>query len=161
MRKEIDIHDGGTVVLLGSLSTEAPGLGMCVREFGWVLKNAESIGSLEHLAATGGVVAVLFEPRAFGASPVEAVQRVRKAAQGALPLVCHRFSEPVDWPELAEAGAFHSLPVPLDAREIRQALGFVWAAKGFRARNVIPLRRRLPRRAQTVSEPVTSQASVS
>ena len=38
-----------------------------------------------------------------------------------LNILCHGFAETVDWPQAADAGAFHSLLWPFDVREIRQS----------------------------------------
>lgn len=61
----------------------------------------------------------------MGLSWSEGLRSVKAAAPGALPILCHRFGEAVDWPQAANAGAFHSLLLPFDLREVRQSLGFV------------------------------------
>ena len=97
------------------------------REFGWSLVRVPAA----QIQATGDafdVIAILFEPRAVASSWQEALEMVRTAAPRALPIVCHRFSESLPWPELAVAGAFHELWLPFDLREVRQSWGFVHAA---------------------------------
>jgi hypothetical protein len=44
-------------------------------------------------------------------------------------VVCHGFSEPIDWPALRDAGAFDALWLPLKEDEVRRSLGFVWEAE--------------------------------
>jgi hypothetical protein len=100
-----------------------------VQEFGWSLECVSSFENLRKLLRDRSAVAVLFEPKALGISWEEALGLVLEIAPDALPMVCQRFSETVIWPDLAEAGAFHSLSLPIDARELRQSLGFVWTAK--------------------------------
>lgn len=121
------------VALLGDLSSGPPELSSLlngvIRDFGWSFEQVSSLESLRKLHWDRRVVAVVFEPSALGFSWREALSKVLEVAPDALPMVCQRFSETAIWPELAEAGAFHSLSLPLDARELRQSLGFVWTAK--------------------------------
>ncbi len=118
------------VVLLGDLSSGPSPLGDVIQSFGWALEQVSNFENLRKLYRDRPVVAVLFEPNTLGIAWKEALSRIIEAAPDALPMVCQRFSETVVWPDLAEAGAFHSLSLPLDARELRQSLGFVWTAKG-------------------------------
>lgn len=67
-------------------------------------------------------------------------------------MLCHGFAEMIDWPQVADAGAFHSLLLPFDVREVRQSLGFVWGAK--RCSATMSIRCRLhPRRAISEQTP--------
>jgi DNA-binding NtrC family response regulator len=117
----------GTVVLLGSLRLDCPAMDHLVSAFGYSVKE---VPTLRHLGNLGDdLVAVFFSPNAMGLECDQALQHVLHAAPGALPIVCHGFAENMDWPRLVEAGAFHSLPMPFSAAEIRQTLGFVWGAK--------------------------------
>jgi DNA-binding NtrC family response regulator len=130
----------GTVVLLGNISVELLKLDSLIAEFGWVLKRAAGFGRLRDLSNDDHVIAVLFDANALHLSWIEALNSVQEAASSALSIVCHRFSDRINWPELAEAGAYHALRLPLDECELRQSLGFVCAAKNHHVRNVIPLR---------------------
>jgi hypothetical protein len=67
----------------------------------------------------------------------EALRLVIDAAPDALPVLCHGFSDVLYLPDLADAGAFHAMRLPLHADEVRQSLGFVWAAQG-RHKNRVP-----------------------
>jgi len=118
------------VVLLGDLSSGSTLLNNVIHDFGWSYEQVSSFENLRKLHRDRSVVAVLFEPNAMGIASNEALSRILEVAPDALPMVCQRFSETAVWPDLAEAGAFHSLSLPLDARELRQSLGFVWTAKG-------------------------------
>lgn len=80
-------------------------------------------------ANDSNLIAVFFDPKILSLPQERALRVVLESAPGALPILCHRFAEAVDWPQLAEAGAFHSLRFPLDLREARQTLGFVWASR--------------------------------
>ena len=119
----------GTVVLAGSLPVEHLALDILVAEFGWSLNQASSLRGLAELNADYNVVAVLFSPRSLALPWEHALRGILDAAPGALPILCHRFADAIDWPQVAEAGGFHSLLLPFTRGEVRQSLGFVWDAK--------------------------------
>jgi hypothetical protein len=118
------------VALLGDLSSGTMLLNNVIQGYGWSYEQVSSFENLRKLHRDRPVAAVLFEPKALGIPWNEALSRILEAAPDALPMVCQRFSETAVWPDLAEAGAFHSLSLPLDECELRQSLGFVWTAKG-------------------------------
>ncbi len=79
----------------------------------------------------GKTVAVLIYKDALGQGfgwP-EAIRRSRLAMPEARVVVCHEFSEQIDWLRLSDAGAFHALQLPLKENEVRQSLGFVQQAE--------------------------------
>lgn len=115
-----------TLVVLGNLGSRA--LDQAITGFPWSLEDADGFRHLRDLDRERKVVAVLFEPYTFDLTWNEALKSVREAAPTALPIACHRFSDAIDWPQLADGGAFHALRLPLDERELRQSLGFVWTA---------------------------------
>ena len=96
-------------------------------EFGCVVESVDSFEHLERTYARGNIAAIFFEPNAFKFSWPVALKSVLDAAPTAMPIVCHRFSDAIDWPALAAAGAFHTIPFPFHEAEVRQSLGFVWA----------------------------------
>jgi hypothetical protein len=128
----------GTVVLAGSLPVEHLQLDALAAEFGWSLQEAASLRGVSELNADHNLVAVFFDARSLALSWDRALRGVREAAPGALPILCPQFADAIDWPQVAEAGGFHSLPLPFAKHEIRQSLGFVWEAKSRLA--VIPIR---------------------
>jgi hypothetical protein len=129
-----------TVVVVGTLPVEYLALDLLVAEFGWSLKEVGSLRCLAELNLHHNLVSVLFSPRNLGLPWDEAVRSIKEAAPKALPILCHGFAETIDWPQVAEAGAFHSLLLPFSVPEVRQSLGFVWGAK---SRSVpIPIRDR-------------------
>ena len=119
-----------TVVLAGVWASDQAALDDLAADFGWSVARVSSIHQLAEMKVDGNLVAVLFNPQGLAPTPLgltweQALQAVREAAPGALPIVCHGFAEQVDWPQLAEAGAFHLLRMPLHLSEVRQSLGFV------------------------------------
>ncbi len=131
----------GTVVLAGSLPVDRLNLDLLAAEFGWSVKEAACLRSVAELNADRNLVAVLFSPFSLALPWDQALRRVQDSAPGALPILCHGFAETIDWPLVAEAGAFHSLLLPFALGEVRRSLGFVWDAKCRSA--VIPIRRHL------------------
>ena len=123
-----------TLAVLGDVPVTA--LDCVASQFGCVIVSVDSFEHLEKIYVPGNLAAVLFEPHAFKLSWEIALKSVLDAAPTALPIVCHGFSEPIDWPSLAAAGAFHTLAFPFDRTEVMQSLGFVWAARHRAAKTV-------------------------
>lgn len=124
---------------MGSLSQQVPSCGELAREFGWSIEGAIAFEQLRALARGRQIVAVLFDAKDLGMPVEQALRAARKAAPNARLISCHRFSDVVNWPELADAGAFHALSVPLDRNELRQSLGFVWSARLRRPASVLQM----------------------
>jgi hypothetical protein len=128
-----------TVVLAGSLPVEHLNLAAIAAEFGWSLEQADDLGTLANLDKCRNIVTVLFCPRGLDLSWDKALRSIVDATPGAFPILCHGFSETIDWPQAAEAGAFHSLSLPFSPDEVRQSLGFVSSAISRSA--IIPIRK--------------------
>lgn len=119
----------GTVALLGNLNIEPAGFGVLAADFNWTVDRAATLAGLRKMSAAQNVVAVLFDARTLGVSWNDALELVLDAAPRALPIVCTGFSEPIPWVELADAGAFYELRLPMNEGEASRCLGFIWAAK--------------------------------
>lgn len=139
----------GTVVLVGNLPIEHLGFDQLVAEFGWSSKRVDTLADIGKLSLDYDLVSVLFEPKSLGLSWEKALSSVMAAAPRALPIVCHGFGEVLDWSQVSEAGAFHSLLIPLRAAEVRRSLGFVWCAQRI-STPVLP--KRVPRRPRAISQ---------
>ena len=123
----------GTVVLVGTLPVAHLALDLLVAKFGWSVENAPNLHCLTKLNRDRNVVAVLFSPLDLALSWEEALRSVSEAAPRARPILCHRFSDKIDWPQVAEAGAFHSLLLPFTVSEVRHSFGFIWSTKSTSA----------------------------
>jgi DNA-binding NtrC family response regulator len=130
-----------SVVLVGNLPLEMAALNGLVQEFGWSLETAGDLTQLRNLLAVRNPVAIFLDANGLGLSWQVAVNSVLDIDSQALLILCHRFSDAVDWPKLAEAGAFHALALPFDQNEVRQSLAFVWSARVRRTDNILPMRR--------------------
>jgi len=119
----------GTVILVGTLPIERLVLDCLASEFGWSFQKVDNLQNSPNLSPPDDAVAVLFSPSSLGLPWDEALRSVLNAFPRAFPILCHGFAENIDWPEVADAGAFHSLPMPFSVAEVRQSLGFVWGAK--------------------------------
>lgn len=119
----------GTVVLLGRLPFEPFVLDCIASEFGFSFRRVENIHDLADLDRNDDVAAVLFNPGILALPWEEALSLVLNSTPTALPIVCHGFANHIDWPKMADAGAFHLILVPFKMDEVRQSLGFVWEAK--------------------------------
>ena len=123
-------------------------------EFGFRFEEAAMLADLAGWRSED-VVAILFHPDSLGLPLDDTLASILRAFPEASPILCHGFAEPIDWPHAAEAGAFHSIPVPIKLPELRQSLGFVWGARqGRRAE-----RRRKPGRGDTAA-PALAAATV-
>jgi DNA-binding NtrC family response regulator len=142
------------VALLGKLSTEHRSLASLAMEFDWLVESAANLEGLRGLSAQYRLVAVLFDPKAMERPWIRAVQTIQRAAPQARLIVCQGFADSIPWPELADNGVFHSLALPLNEGELRQSLGFAWAAQRRREVNPFPVCRpfrtiQTPRRRAT------------
>jgi hypothetical protein len=129
----------GTLIFLGNIGAERLPLDLLAGEFGWSIEKAASLDELREIGIARHIVAVLFDAQTLGLERDRALRAVQDAASNALPIVCHRSSEPIRWPVLAKAGAFHALLLPLHASELRQSLAFVSGAQARRRSKVIPM----------------------
>jgi DNA-binding NtrC family response regulator len=123
------------VVVIGSLPVDCLRLGEMASEFGWTLEIAADLVHLEAISMDSVPVVVLFDSSSLHAPCQQTLQTILAVAPGALPIVCQRFSDAISWPDLAQAGAFHSLRLPFDPREVRQSLGFAWSVQCARSKN--------------------------
>ena len=117
------------VTLLQGPATGYTSLDALASEFGWSVRNVAGMSELRDVASKGRLVAVLFDSTAGEGSWASALRSVQETAPEALAVVCHTSSERIPWPELAEAGAFHALLLPLHPTEVRQSLAFICAAQ--------------------------------
>lgn len=130
----------GMVVSLGMPPVEGLTLDSLALEFGWSFEIAGDLEQLQKLGSSRSLVAILFDAHGLGLSWEQALRLIGAAAAPALLIPCHRFSDVVNWRDLADAGAFHALALPLSPSEVRQSLGFVWSARMRRLANVLPIR---------------------
>ncbi len=112
------------VVLLGNQDIDVSAVEQTARRFGWKILRVTSLSALEQVDPEK-VVAVIFEPAALEMDWALALEQIRLRAPAAPVIVCHSFAERLPWPEMARAGAFHSLHLPFHPDEVRQSLGFV------------------------------------
>jgi len=94
-------------VLLGSLPIERFLLNLLVSEFGFSSKEVASFHELLESGLDEDVAAVLFNPHSLGLPWEEALKYVLNTFPGAFPILCHGFADHIDWPRMANAGAFH------------------------------------------------------
>lgn len=115
------------VLMPGSTWLESPVLHRIAGEFGWQINAAHAMSDVTEKRTA----AVLFSRDALGTELgwLETTRQLRSALPGVPLVACHRFTEIVDWPALCEAGAFHSLWLPLKENEVRRSFGFVWQAE--------------------------------
>jgi hypothetical protein len=131
----------GTLIFVGNACAERLPLDILAAEFGWSVESVKSLDELREVRHERHIIAVLFDAQTLRLEPLCALEAIQDAAPKALPIVCHRSSELIRWPELADAGAFHALLLPFHAGEIRQSLAFVHERQARRGSRVISLPR--------------------
>jgi hypothetical protein len=118
------------IVMPGQVSFDLGAVHSVAGEFGWTVGIADDLRDAAAGHAYRRTSTVLFHRDAFRSdSWVDAVRLLKSALPGVRPVACHGFSELIDWPELCDAGAFHSLWLPLKENELRRTFGFVWEAE--------------------------------
>jgi hypothetical protein len=118
-------------LMLGTARLDLPLLRAIAGEFGWVVNEARNLREASSPGLQGGTAAVLFHRDALGHdhSWLDAVRLIRTALPDVRLIACYGFSESINWPELSEAGVYHSLWLPLKENEVRQSLGFIAQAE--------------------------------
>jgi len=126
------------IVLPAAGRSEFGALEKVAAEFGWAVYVAADLADAVAAGKRLEPAALFFHREAV--SPADswthAIEALRRELPGVPLIACHGFSEPIDWPALSEAGAFHSLWVPLKESEARRSLGFVWQAAKRRAAGI-------------------------
>lgn len=119
------------VVMRGPGQLDMTVLNDVAGDFHWIVHVARDLHQAAELVAQFSTVAVLATHHAVGLefSWLEIIRLLRGTLPDARLVVCHGFGEVFDWTQLCNAGAFHALQLPLQERELRQSLGFIWEAE--------------------------------
>jgi DNA-binding NtrC family response regulator len=131
-----------TVCLLGNPYGERLSMDALAAESGWAFEHVGNLSQLQEIGVKRNIIAVLIDTGALGMPPNGALRAVTDVLPNALPILCHKASETIQWAELAQAGAFHALLLPLRASEVRQTLGFVSEAHRRRRSRLVVLHHR-------------------
>jgi len=118
------------IVMPGAARVEIEDLRNVARKFGWPVKTAQFLRDAEG-TVDSDTAAIFFHRSAVqpDCSWLEALRQIKAIFPDVAPIACHAFSEPIDWPILCAAGAFHDVWLPLKASEVRKSLGFVSEAR--------------------------------
>lgn len=123
----------GCVVLLGDFSEERLPLATIGREFALRMFRATDLNDLESLCRWTTVSAVLVHAPTVRMHWIQALHQVKTLAPRARVVICHGVNDANAILDMTDAGAFHTLLVPLEHGEVRQSLGFISAAVGVAA----------------------------
>jgi hypothetical protein len=128
-----------TMACMPDSITVVPGLGRIdlsvlsavAGDFGWSVDVAKDLYQVASIQESRKTVAVLFSRDALApnCSWRETISLLRLALPNTRLVPCRGFSDSIGWQELCDAGAFHSLWLPLRENEVRRSLGFVWQAQ--------------------------------
>ena len=126
------------IVFLGEFTGENLTWNELGRNVGWGVQKAKTVDGLEALKDRFDVIAV-FVDCSSDICLSHHLRAVRTHLPGAKIVVCYPLCTPVLADELIAAGAFHSVPKPLNHGEVKQSIGFAWES-WTRARRVKTLR---------------------
>jgi hypothetical protein len=115
------------VMMPGSNRDHHQPLHAVAADFGWTVDVTNDLSAVAAAQSHRTTVAAFFCHDALGPghSRMETIRLMGLALPKVNLVVCHGFSETIDWPELSDAGAFHELWLPLRENEVRLCLGFV------------------------------------
>jgi len=119
----------GCVVLLGDFSNERLDVASIAGDFCWNVSGTSDLYGIREIGRSHTVVAVLMQSSALSMHWRDAMRAVRAAAPRARTVVCHKVDQAHLRNQMIDAGAFGVLLSPLAYSEVRQSLGFIWAAK--------------------------------
>lgn len=118
------------IVMPGPAAINLEAVNTVARSFGWTVDIAHDIRNVIAAQSQQNTAALLFHRDAFpSCSWLDAVRLLRSTLPEVRTVACHGFSEPFDWPELSEAGAFHALWLPFKENEVQQSFGFIREAE--------------------------------
>jgi hypothetical protein len=135
---------GEKIILMpGSSSLDCLIVNRVAEQFKWEVELSHSVNQARlngsaPTEASQRIVGVLFCRDAAGSDYTwpNALWLMRNAFPGSCLVVCHGFADPIDWPELCDAGAFHALQLPFRESEVRQSFGFI--AGAWKAQRALP-----------------------
>ena len=148
----------GSIVLVGSLPVENLALDLLFAEFDWAIENAPSLDGLAKLNRKRNLVAVLFNPQDLALTWEKALQSVLHCSAESASCPVPGFADRIDWPQVAESVAFHSLLLPFRESEFRHTLGFISGAK--RSSSRIQMHHRLQLRKPVMNAPQARAAGI-
>jgi len=122
-----------SIALWGDFSKEPVALGPIGDEFRWSVDAVSDLHGLEDLCRRNDVVAVLLNAPTLDVPWEDALKAVQAVAPKARTVICTSAPGMHHRREMTEAGAYHTLLLPLDSREVRQSLGFVAGSKRGKA----------------------------
>ena len=129
----IPIMTTGCIALLGDFSNERLPLTSLGREFCYSASRVANLDELESLCRWTDVSAVLVHAPTMEMPWQQALLAVKSIVPGARVVICHGVDQAHSIFQMTDAGAFHTLLLPLQGSEVRQSLGFISAARQMQA----------------------------
>lgn len=125
-----------TVVFCGNFHDQHIAWSHVTPQYGWRLCEVPSIEDLGKIADKLNVAAVFVQ--SDPGELAERIEKIRALLPNARVVFCYPHSAPMLADELVCAGAFHSIPRPLNEGDVKRCLGFVWEAWSRSARKEQP-----------------------
>ena len=116
--------ESSMIIVVGKLPMQQPWLEELIQTDGWKFKTVSGLIPLREFDPSN-IAAILINAHSLQLPWKDCLLWIRSVAPNTLCILCHGFTETLDWISLTSCGAYHSLHLPLDPSEVRQALGFV------------------------------------
>jgi DNA-binding NtrC family response regulator len=109
----------GCVALLGAFPNTRLGIHVAAAECRWSTRETGDLAGLARACRHATVVSVLIDPGALDLPWKQALKAVQAIAPGARSIICHGIDDLDSQAEMTAAGAFYTLLLPADIRELR------------------------------------------
>jgi hypothetical protein len=109
----------GHIALFGEFLHGRLNLNAGAREFSWSTRHAKIVSNLKAVGTRTPLLAVLIHPRSLDMSWSDALNLTRAAVPEIRVVICHEMDELDSQPEMIASGAFYTLLMPADSRELR------------------------------------------
>ena len=94
-------------------------LNAAAREFGWSTRQVTAASKVESVGVRTRLIAALVQPASLGMPWSDALDLIRTAAPDIRVVICHGMDELDSQPAMTDSGAFYTLLMPADPRELQ------------------------------------------
>ena len=116
------------VILVGDFVGERVSFNELATQFSWSVRQLPDLAHVDAVCHREPIVAILIQMQSFSEPRSDAIRDLQLAAPGVPLIVCHRAGNK-EIVGITDDEVFTTLLSPLKDSELRQTLGFVWAAR--------------------------------
>jgi AmiR/NasT family two-component response regulator len=122
------------VVLFGDFSEEPVDIRQIGSEFSWSVTEAASFREVRAAYYRNPIAAIVIQAHSISAPLQSVLEELAILAPGARLIVSYKAGDAGLLRDIIDSGACGAVMSPLNETELRQTLGFAWAARRNRAR---------------------------